>query len=119
VRPPKSQKGKCDANALQRTLLVHRELGALDHGEAILNYKGKPNFTAYSAGSHPSETVRPEALKQIHLARLPAEGLRSKSRQVGIATKSTTSRNPPAVSMVRTTTGQTGAQILPNSRTHR
>ena len=44
--------------------------------EAILNYKGKPNFTAYSAGSHPSGTVRPEALKQIHL---PVEGLRSKS----------------------------------------
>lgn len=47
--------------------------------EAILNHKGKPNFTAYSAGSHPSGTVRPEALKQIQLARLPAEGLRSKS----------------------------------------
>ena len=47
--------------------------------EAVLNHKGKPNFTAYSAGSHPSGTVRPEALKQIQLARLPAEGLRSKS----------------------------------------
>ena len=47
--------------------------------EAILNYKGEPNFTAYSAGSHPSGTVRPEALKQIQLARLPVEGLRSKS----------------------------------------
>lgn len=47
--------------------------------EAILNYKGKPNFTAYSAGSHPSGTVRPEALKQIQLAHLPVEGLRSKS----------------------------------------
>ena len=47
--------------------------------EAILNYKDEPNFTAYSAGSHPSGTVRPEALKQIQLARLPAEGLRSKS----------------------------------------
>ena len=47
--------------------------------EAILNHKGKPNFTAYSAGSHPSGTVRPEALKQIQLAHLPVEGLRSKS----------------------------------------
>lgn len=27
--------------------------------EAILNFKGRPNFTAYSAGSHPSGTVRP------------------------------------------------------------
>jgi arsenate reductase (thioredoxin) len=47
--------------------------------EAILNGKGKPLFTAYSAGSHPSGVVRPEALKIIKLAHLPAEGLRSKS----------------------------------------
>ena len=31
--------------------------------EAILNYMGVPHFTAYSAGSHPSGTVRPEAMK--------------------------------------------------------
>ena len=31
--------------------------------EAILNYKGRPNFTAYSAGSHPAGIVRPEALQ--------------------------------------------------------
>jgi arsenate reductase len=48
-------------------------------GEAILNGKGKPFFTAYSAGSHPSGVVRPEALKLIAQARLPIEGLRSKS----------------------------------------
>ena len=47
--------------------------------EAILNQKGKPNFTAYSAGSHPTGTVRPEALKQIELAHLRTDGLRSKS----------------------------------------
>jgi arsenate reductase (thioredoxin) len=47
--------------------------------EAILNGKGRPEFTAYSAGSHPSGVVSPEALKQIGLAHLPAEGLRSKS----------------------------------------
>ena len=47
--------------------------------EAILNGKGKPFFTAYSAGSHPSGIVRLEALKQIELARLPIKGLRSKS----------------------------------------
>jgi len=47
--------------------------------EAILNGKGKPFFTAYSAGSHPSGIVRPEALKLMELARLPTEGLRSKS----------------------------------------
>ena len=47
--------------------------------EALLNHKGKPNFTAYSAGSHPSGIVRPEAIKQLELVRLPTEGLRSKS----------------------------------------
>lgn len=47
--------------------------------EAILNHRGKPNFTAYSAGSHPSGMVRPEALKQIELAHLPTDGLRSKN----------------------------------------
>jgi len=47
--------------------------------EAILNGKGKPIFTAYSAGSHPSEVVRPEALKMIEFAHWPTEGLRSKS----------------------------------------
>ena len=47
--------------------------------EAILNYKGRPTFTAYSAGSHPSGAVRPEALRQLETARIPAKGLRSKS----------------------------------------
>jgi arsenate reductase len=47
--------------------------------EAILNRKGRPNFVAYSAGSHPSGIVRPEALRQIELARMPVEDFRSKS----------------------------------------
>lgn len=47
--------------------------------EAIMNHKGRPNFTAYSAGSHPSGKVRPEAIKQLESARLPTNGLRSKS----------------------------------------
>jgi arsenate reductase (thioredoxin) len=47
--------------------------------ETILNGKGKPFFTAYSAGSHPSGIVRPEALKMIKFAHLPTDGLRSKS----------------------------------------
>lgn len=46
--------------------------------EAILNRKGKPNFIAYSAGSHPTGKVRPEALKQLELAHLSTNGLRSK-----------------------------------------
>ena len=47
--------------------------------EAILNHKGSGAFTAYSAGSHPTGQVRPEALKQIESAGLSTEGLRSKS----------------------------------------
>lgn len=47
--------------------------------EAIMNHKGRPNFVAYSAGSHPSGAVRPEALRQLEVARLPTAGLRSKS----------------------------------------
>jgi arsenate reductase len=47
--------------------------------EAILKHKGLANFNAYSAGSHPSGTVRPEALRQIEKAGLSAEGFRSKS----------------------------------------
>src|SRR5579871_2784700 len=46
--------------------------------EAILNKKGQPTFSAYSAGSHPTGRVRPEAIRQIELARLSATGLRSK-----------------------------------------
>ena len=44
-----------------------------------MNQKGRPNFTAYSAGSHPSGRVRPEALRQLEAAHLQADGLRSKS----------------------------------------
>jgi arsenate reductase len=47
--------------------------------EAILNQKGKPNFTAYSAGSHPSGRVHASAIKQLEMARLPTVGLRSKN----------------------------------------
>jgi len=47
--------------------------------EAILNFKGKPRFSAYSAGSHPSGNVRPEALQRLEAAHIPTDGLRSKS----------------------------------------
>ena len=47
--------------------------------EALLNFKGKPNFRAYSAGSHATGTVRPEALKQLESAHVPITGLRSKN----------------------------------------
>jgi len=47
--------------------------------EAILNHRGKPTFTAYSAGSNPAGTVRPEALKELETAHISVAGLRSKS----------------------------------------
>ena len=47
--------------------------------EGILNSKGKPKFTAYSAGSHPTGIVRPEALRQLEAAHISIEGCRSKS----------------------------------------
>jgi arsenate reductase len=47
--------------------------------EAILNFKGSPNFTAYSAGSHPSGQVRREALRQLEIAHISTRNLRSKS----------------------------------------
>jgi arsenate reductase len=46
--------------------------------EAILNKRGFPNFTGYSAGSHPKGAVHPAALWQIENAKLSTEGLRSK-----------------------------------------
>jgi arsenate reductase (thioredoxin) len=47
--------------------------------EAILNAVGRGRFRAFSAGSHPTGTVNPQALGQLQRARLPVEGLRSKS----------------------------------------
>ncbi len=44
-----------------------------------MNYKGRPNFTAYSAGSKPAGAVRREAMAEIEKAHLPTAGLRSKS----------------------------------------
>jgi arsenate reductase len=47
--------------------------------EAIMNFKGRPSFTAYSAGSQPSGAVRPEAIAQLKRAHMATDGLRSKS----------------------------------------
>jgi len=47
--------------------------------EAILNHKGRPHFTAYSAGSHPYGEVHPVGLKELQQAGISTQGLRSKS----------------------------------------
>ena len=44
-----------------------------------MNRKGRANFTAFSAGSHPTGAVRPEAIRQLEMAGLNAADLRSKS----------------------------------------
>lgn len=46
--------------------------------EAIMNKRGFPTFTAYSAGSHPKGAVHPAALRQIEAATLRREGYHSK-----------------------------------------
>ncbi len=47
--------------------------------EATLNQRGRGAFAAFSAGSHPTGKVHPEALEQLRSAGIPTEGLRSKS----------------------------------------
>ena len=47
--------------------------------ESILNSLGKPQFKAFSAGSHPAATVNPLALALLEKNRLPTESLRSKN----------------------------------------
>ncbi len=47
--------------------------------EGIMNARGKPRFTAYSAGSRPAGAVRPEALKELEAAHIETTGFRSKS----------------------------------------
>ena len=47
--------------------------------ESIMNRTGQGRFRAYSAGSHPSGTVHPCALKLLRQLNYPTEHLRSKS----------------------------------------
>lgn len=44
-----------------------------------MNHRGKPNFTAFSAGSHPAGKVRVETIQQLQSAHISTRGLRSKS----------------------------------------
>jgi len=47
--------------------------------EAVLNHRGRSNFRAFSAGSHPNGRVNPYAIEQLESAHLPTTDLRSKS----------------------------------------
>ena len=46
--------------------------------EALLNHLARGRFIAHSAGSHPSGTVNPFALRTLQALHIPTPGLRSK-----------------------------------------
>ena len=75
--------------------------------EAIMNRKGGVNFTAYSAGSHPTGTVRPEALRQLENAGLDATNARSKSWD------EFTGPDAPHLSFVFTVCDKAAAEVCP------
>ena len=75
--------------------------------EAIMNRKGGANFTAYSAGSHPTGTVRPEALRQLENAGLEAANARSKSWD------EFTGPDAPHLSFVFTVCDKAAAEVCP------
>src|SRR5271170_2779894 len=75
--------------------------------EAIMKFKGRPNFTAYSAGSQPSGTVRPEAIAQLDSAHLPTSGLRSKSWE------EFTKRDAPQLDFVFTVCDNAAKEVCP------
>ena len=47
--------------------------------EALLNYRAKGRFKAFSAGSHPKSDVHPLALEVLKRNHIPGDGFRSKS----------------------------------------
>lgn len=68
MKPPYNVLFLCTGNS-SRSILA----------EAILNHRGKPNFRAFSAGSHPAGHIHPFAIRQLEATGLPTTGLRSKS----------------------------------------
>jgi arsenate reductase len=75
--------------------------------EAILNHKAKGKFAAYSAGSHPSGSPRPEALSQLASAGISIAGLRSKSWDEFAAP------NAPVMSFVFTVCDNAANEVCP------
>jgi arsenate reductase len=75
--------------------------------EAILNHKGRPVFSAYSAGSHPAGFVRAEALKQIEISHFSASGVRSKSWD------EFAKPDAPQMDFVFTVCGNAAAEVCP------
>jgi len=76
---PRSGAGNMEAKHYNVLFLCTGNSARSIMAEAIMNHRGAPFFTAYSAGSHPKGAVHPAALRQIEDANLPVSGLRSKS----------------------------------------
>jgi arsenate reductase len=79
--------------------------------EAILNRKGRPNFRAFSAGSHPAGKVNPFALSQLESANLPIVGLRSKSWEE--FAKPSAPPNTPTMDFVFTVCDNAAKEVCP------
>jgi arsenate reductase (thioredoxin) len=75
--------------------------------EAILNEVGRGRFRAFSAGSHPTGKVNPAALEQLRNARLPTDGLRSKS------SNEFAGADGPALDFVFTVCDQAASEVCP------
>ena len=75
--------------------------------ETILNAIGRDRFRAFSAGSHPTGKVNSYALEQLRHARLPTEGLRSKSWDEFAAPGS------PQLDFVFTVCNQAAGEVCP------
>ena len=75
--------------------------------EAIMNRKGRANFTAFSAGSHPTGAVRPEAIRQIER--------QGSTRQMYAANPGTSSHSPhaPHLSFVFTVCDNAAKEVCP------
>ena len=66
-RPPFNVLFLCTGNSARSIL-----------AESLLNHWGQGRFQGFSAGSFPTGTVHPAALKLLHALELPIAGLRSK-----------------------------------------
>jgi arsenate reductase len=75
--------------------------------ESLLNYWGRGEFRAHSAGSHPKGEVHPVALELLRHMNLPTEGLRSKSWD------EFTGPEAPALDFVFTVCDRAAGEICP------